>query len=158
MAGRSERGESLLELLVALSIMSVAVIAVIGAIATSVRLSDVHRRQTVARSYLTDFAETVEASVAASPTSGYKACAATNGSDYDGLYSAPSPYEDKVVSVEYWNATAKTWGTSGCTTSNDSGIQRLSLRVRVTSGNTVSEGIQIIIRRPCRSGDTPACA
>jgi type II secretory pathway pseudopilin PulG len=151
---RSDRGETLLELLVALSIMSIAVVTIIGAIATSVRLSDVHRRQTIARGYLTEFAETIASSMVASP-SGYVACAATNGSTYDGIYSTPSPstYVDDVFSVEYWNGS--TFVSSGCTAANDSGVQRLTLTV--VNGTAITEKVQLIIRRPCRPGETPAC-
>lgn len=152
----SERGETLLELLVAISIMSVAVVTIVGAIAVSIRLSDVHRRQTIARGYLTAFAEAVQASVAATPT-GYKTCAASNVANYESLYTVSTPYVRNVVSVDYWNLTTQLWtALAGC--ASDSGVQRLTLRVRADTGTVVDEKIQIVIRRPCRPGDTPACA
>ena len=40
-----ERGESLLELLVAVVIMGVTVAAVVGALAVAARTSDIHRKQ-----------------------------------------------------------------------------------------------------------------
>jgi type II secretory pathway pseudopilin PulG len=154
-ARRSDRGETLLELVVAISIMSVAVVAIVGAIATGIRLSDVHRKQTVARGYLTAFAESIQEEVAAS-TSGYKVCGSEN--QYEAMFSAPaSPYSRSVMEVEYWNNTTLAWATSGCNTGNDSGIQRLSLRVWISPGTVVNERMQIIIRRPCRPGETPVC-
>jgi len=42
-----------------IGVIILLLLAIVGAIATSVRLSDVNRRQTVARGYLTAFAETV---------------------------------------------------------------------------------------------------
>jgi type II secretory pathway pseudopilin PulG len=151
---RSDRGESLLELLVTISIMSVAVVAIVGAIATSARLSDVHRQQTIGRGYLTAFAATVEARIAL-PATGYLACTNPDGSAYDGLYTAPSGYSDDVVKVEYW--IGSTFGVTGCTAANDSGVQRLTLRIWRSAGG-VDMSIQIIIRKPCRPGDTPACS
>src|SRR5512139_2209616 len=148
---RSERGESLIELLVTLSIMSIAVVAIVGAIATAVRLSDVNRRQTLARGYLTAFAETIVARVSA-PTTGYIPCANTDGSQYDGFYSPPAPYVPKVVQVEYWNGSA--FVSTGCTAANDTGVQRLQLRVRIGTGDVINESIRIVIRRPCRPGET----
>jgi type II secretory pathway pseudopilin PulG len=154
---RSDRGETLLELLVTISIMSIAVVAIVGAIATSIRLSDVHRKQTVARGYLTAFAESIQVGMASS-TSGYIACANTNGNQYDPLFTAPpAPYTRKVVSVEYFNAASLTWSSSGCTSANDSGVQRLQLRVWIDPGTVVNERMYIVIRRPCRPGELPVC-
>src|SRR5262245_54919286 len=85
---RDDRGETLVELMVALVIMSTAVIALVGGIATAVTVSDVHRKQATAGVYVRAFADAVEQRVAATPT-GYTPCATTAA--YSGAYSVPNP-------------------------------------------------------------------
>src|SRR5262249_1945567 len=107
MSTKDDRGETLVELIVALAIMSTAVIALVGGIGTSVRASDIHRKQTKSQAYLRAFAENVEASVASYPT-GYLECAA--GSSPAATYQALKPatdtgYKAEVTGVALWNRT-----------------------------------------------------
>ncbi len=141
---RSERGDTLVEIMVAVLIMGIAVVAVLAGVAVSIRMSDVHRKQSQAGAFIRDFAEAVENAVQASPTA-YVNCAAAGA--YDSYYTSPSA--SFVVAtptpVKYW--TGSTFGTT-CTT--DTGVQQLSLRIN-SSDNLVSETLVIIIRKPCRS-------
>ncbi|MDT5023868.1 MAG: hypothetical protein QOE61_294 [Micromonosporaceae bacterium] len=149
----NDRGETLLELLITVVIMGVAVVALVGGIATSIRMSDIHRKQAEAGAYVRAYAEAIENAVAASPTA-YFACAGPS------KYSAFSPlvgnptYTAEITAVRYWNGslTAGAFaGTCGPGTEVpiDTGVQQVSLRV--TAGNTVAETLDVIIRKPCRS-------
>lgn len=143
-----ERGETLIEVLVALSLLAVAVAVIIGGIATSIRVTDIHRKQATAGAYARDFAESVETSVAASPT-GYVSCA--TATTYQSLYTLPvsaTLYRREVAAVAYWNGTAFT-----TTCGTDQGVQRLTLRV-YTTDSRASETLDLVVRRPCRPGDT----
>jgi hypothetical protein len=149
-----ERGDTLIELLVAIMIMGVAVVTIVGAIANAVMLSGTHRRMTTTGDDVRTFAEYIEASVAASP-SGYVPCAGTSA--YGGGYTPPGSdggtYTASVTAVSFWD------GPNGNFLANcvkDSGVQRLLLRVS-TSDGSVSENLAIIIRKPCRPGDA-ACS
>lgn len=138
-----DRGDTLIELLVAVVVMGIAVVAVTGGIAVSIRMSDVHRKQAQAGAYIRDFAEAVENAVQASP-SGYVACAAAGA--YDSYYTVPSAAFTipAPTPVRYWNGTGfdTTCGT-------DSGVQQLSLRID-SADQLVSETLVIVIRKPCR--------
>jgi type II secretory pathway pseudopilin PulG len=79
-----ERGESLLEVLIAVAIMGVAVVAIMAGLTTSVLMSDIHRKQSTAGAYVRDFAEATENSVAAG---NYLGC--SNSAGYAAIRTAP---------------------------------------------------------------------
>ena len=60
----AQRGESLIELLVALSIMATAVLVLLAGLGTAITMSAVHRKQAAAGTYVRAFAEALESSVA----------------------------------------------------------------------------------------------
>jgi type II secretory pathway pseudopilin PulG len=148
MAARRDRGETLVELLVTVVVFGTAVVALVAGLATAVRMSDVHRKQATAGTYVRALAEKIEAAVAATPMTGYQSCASAN--TYAGLYPVPAPYQTEVI-VAYWDGVSAFTGT--CTT--DMGVQRLTLRVTATNSQ-VSETLDIIIRRPCRPSEVDA--
>src|ERR1700704_4476556 len=101
----NDLGETLLELLIAVMIMGVAVVALVGGIATSIRMSDIHRKQAEAGAYVRAYAEAIENAVARSP-SAYVACARPS------MYPAFSPlvgnptYTAEITAVRYWNGSS----------------------------------------------------
>lgn len=162
----SQRGETLVELLVAVTILGLTVVAVIGGLATSIMMSDGHRKRAMASAEVRKFAEAIQGSVLGSPT-GYLECA--GASHYD-VYN-PAGYLTEVTAVAYWNPVAPftptplpTAGPSPAAATagsfgpicNNGGVQRLSLRVTVNATN-VAEQLVIYVRQPCRSGD-PLCS
>lgn len=148
---RDDRGETLVELIVAIAILGTAVVAVLGAIASAIHLSEVHRRQTQAGVYVRAFGEQIDNKVNASPTQ-YKACAAKT--DYRNMYTDNiGSYTATVVDI-YRLTTTNGWvsiTTGTCSPSDDIGVQRVSLQV---SNGQVSENLDVVIRRPCRPADT----
>jgi type II secretory pathway pseudopilin PulG len=148
-ASRGERGETLIELLVTVSIVGVAVVALVGGIGVSVMMSYIHREQAAAGAYVRAYAEAIESTVAASP-SGYVSCAGT--ATYRSVYAPPDTnYTANVSAVTYWTGSSF---SSTCTT--DRGVQMLSLIVASGDGRA-SESLNIVIRKPCRSSDA-ACS
>ncbi len=140
----SERGETLIELLITVMILGTAVVALVGGLVLAVRVSAMHREQATAGAAVRAFAEALQSHVAATPT-GYLDCA--DETAYDGIYTgAPAGYVPEVTAVAYWNGAAF---VSTCTT--DTGVQRVSLRV--TSQNA-SETLDVVLRKPCRQGET----
>src|SRR5690242_1565845 len=94
-----ERGETLVELLVALAILGIAVVAVIGAFGSSITLSDVHRKQASAGAAVRNYAELVADYVAGT---GYSSCAAASAYSAGTVgYTAPSGYTASPVSIKY---------------------------------------------------------
>jgi type II secretory pathway pseudopilin PulG len=139
-----ERGETLLELLIALTIMAVAVVAVIGGLVASIAVSDIHRKQSTAGAAVRDYAELVEKHVAGS---GYTGCAAPSAYSPGAVgFSAPSGYVATAVTVRYWSGTA--WAASPCA---DVGLQELT--VQVASADTrATERLVVVLRKPCGLG------
>jgi Tfp pilus assembly protein PilV len=140
---RSDRGESLIELLVTIVIMGTAVVALVGGLGVAITMSDIHRKQAKAGAYVRNFAEAIETEVAKSP-SGYLPCG--NAAAYQAMFASPEPgsFDRAVTAVAYWNGTAF---ANTCTT--DGGVQRISLRVSSTDGRA-SEALDLVIRKPCR--------
>lgn len=143
-------GESLLELLVAVTIMGIALVAIVGGLVTAILMSDIHRKQATAGSTLRNYAEAVEASVGAA-SSAYTACATTATYTSPSGFSAPSGYAAQVTSVRYWNDT--TLAFSSTCPSPEGGVQKVSLRVSSSDGRA-SESVDIVIRKPCRTTET----
>jgi hypothetical protein len=145
-----ESGESLIELLVTVTILGVSVIAVAGAIVIGILMSDIHRKQATAGTTVRDYAEAVQDAVVAG---GYVGCATPTAYASPAGFSAPTGYSATVVagSVKYWNGTA--WQA---TCGTDTGLQQLTLQVKSTDSRA-SEELVLVLRKPCRLADSP-CA
>jgi type II secretory pathway pseudopilin PulG len=146
----ADGGESLLELLIAIVILGIAVVAVVGSLVTGVLVSDVHRKQTTAGATLRNYAESVESSVAAA-TSAYTSCAAPAAYATPSGFTAPAGYTASVTAVRYWNGVPTLSFSTSCA-SPDSGVQKVSLRVSSNDGRA-TETLDIVIRKPCRTTD-----
>jgi prepilin-type N-terminal cleavage/methylation domain-containing protein len=144
-ADPNDRGETLIELLVTVIIVGIAVVALVGGVAVSIRMSDIHRKQAAAGAYVRAYAEAIENAVAKSPTE-YKPCVPGGPAPTYPSFAVDPPYTAEITAVKYWDGSV----FSGTCTS-DTGVQKVSLRV--TAGTTVAETLDVIIRKPCRSTD-----
>ncbi len=98
-----DRGETLLELVVAVAIMAVAVVAIVGGMSTSIMVSDIHRKQARAGAAARDYAEAAVTWVAG----GHYDASATPRYDATTVgYAAPSGYTAAAVSVSCWDGAA----------------------------------------------------
>jgi Tfp pilus assembly protein PilV len=141
---RGDRGDTLVELLATVLIMGIAVTVILGAVASTLRFTDMHRKQAVAGAAVREFAERIETSAALA----YPGCVPL--STYDAMYTAtPSGFERKTLDVTYWDGT-KFVGT--CTAD---AVRRISVQVRSTDGRA-EERLDVVIRKPCRTSD-PLC-
>src|SRR4051794_37300116 len=115
-------GESLVELIITIAIMGISVVAIVGGFASSVRVTDMHRKESVAGAALHNYAETLSNFVAAP---GYVPCASSDpvtgpyGPAAVG-YSAPTDYSASIVKITYWDGSA--FGPS-CAASTDKGLE-----------------------------------
>ena len=134
-----DRGETLLELLVAVVVMGIAVVAIVGGLATSILVSDYHRKQSTAGEYVRDYAEVAESLP-------YKPCALP--ADYAG-FTAPSGFTATPTAIRYWNAGA--W--SGTCASPDSGLQQLAIQVASADGRA-TERVTVVLRKACGPGSS----
>jgi type II secretory pathway pseudopilin PulG len=148
---RSDVGETLVELLLALVILGIAAVAILGGLLLSVQSSDLHRKAATGGAYVRSFAEAIQNHV---DSSGYKSCATAKAS-YEAVPvpDLPSGYSVKVTGVQSWNGTA--WGSCSA-----NGIQRLNLEV-TSPGDALhkaDERLTIILRQPCNKTGSEPCA
>lgn len=150
----SDRGETLVELLVAVSILGIAAVAIIAGLWTSVKASDIHRKEASGGAYVRSFAEAIQNKV--DSNGGYESCADA-ASDYAdvAVLDLPPGFTKAVTQVQSWNGSA--WGP--CT---GDGIQRLDLTVTSTGDVThrAVEKLTVVLRKPCNDsaanmGDSP---
>ncbi|MEV5964080.1 type II secretion system protein [Kribbella sp. NPDC051952] len=140
-----ERGESLLELVVAIGLMGVAIVAVMSGLTTTVLMSDVQRKEATAGTTVRDYAEALQKYVA---DGHYVACASSYA--VPG-FVPPDGFTARVVSgsVQYW--TGALW-LPLCLP--DRGVQRLRVSVASTDGRA-AESLDVVLRKPCRPEDPP---
>ncbi|RZU18612.1 hypothetical protein EV645_0808 [Kribbella rubisoli] len=140
-----ERGESLLELVVAIALMGVAVVAVMAGLTTTVLMSDTQRKQATAVTTVRNYAEALQQYVA---DGHYVPCASSYA--VPG-FTPPAGFTARVVSgsVQYW--TGVLW-LPLCLP--DRGLQRLRVSVASTDGRA-AETLDVVLRKPCRLGDPP---
>ena len=60
--GSNDTGETLIELIMAVAIMGITIVAIVGGIATSILMSDIHRKQTTAGASVRNYADTLQRS------------------------------------------------------------------------------------------------
>jgi type II secretory pathway pseudopilin PulG len=133
-----DRGETLLELVMAIVIAGVCVVAIGSGIALSVKISDVHRQQAIAGQYLHDYAEVVQSS--------YVACTSGATHDYSSGLPSPSnggPWKLTQSAIKYWNGTAF---TATCP-ATDPGLQQVTLELQTTDG-LVDESLVVVVGAP----------
>ena len=128
---RSEAGFTLVELLLTIAILGIAVVAGVGAMMTSIQVSDLGRRQADGQTQLRAYAEAVAGA-------GYTTCATS----YPTSYSPPAGYT-VAMTVAYWDGSSAF--TASCGT--DKGLQRVTLTITATDGRGL-ETVAIAKRAP----------
>jgi hypothetical protein len=135
--GSDDEGETLVELIISVAIMGITVIALVGGIATSILMSDIHRKQATAGASVRSYAEAVAGHFDASAaTSGYSP-AAVGFAVPEGFTAAVTP------PVKCWNDTLKVFG--GCAAG--SAVQQVTLSV-ASSDSRASESLAVVVRKP----------
>jgi type II secretory pathway pseudopilin PulG len=131
---RTDEGTTLVETLVAVSIVGIAFTALVGGMYSTVVASDTNRKQAAATTYLVSYAEAVKGDA-------YTACAAS----YPGAgFTVPAGYTKGALSVAYWNATTSNFDP---TCGTDSGLQRVTLSIGSNDGLGVVD-VQLLKRAP----------
>jgi type II secretory pathway pseudopilin PulG len=159
-ARRSESGETLVELMITIAIMGVSIVAILGAIWTSIRISDYHRKTTDADVVLRNYAEVIKSNSAAVPVgaasydASYRPCEVLGTSGTYPTYTPPAPnasYVATVESIQYLNGydsttNAPTWRaqSSGCPAGGDQGLQQLTLKVTGPTSDPAVHGTETV--------------
>ena len=141
--GTGDRGTTLVELLMAVSILGVGITAVMGGMMTSVTVSDRARQQAEATALTRSYAE----ALAAAP---YAACATS----YAATGFAPPAGFTATLVADYWApATATFTATGAGCPGTDSGLQRLTLTVASNDGRATA--VLRTAKRAKPAGETP---
>jgi prepilin-type N-terminal cleavage/methylation domain-containing protein len=146
-----DRGETLIELVVAVAILGIAAVAILGGLMVSIRTSVMHLNDATGGAYVRSFAEAIQTDV---DNNGYKSCAnASSGYAGVAVPDLPAGYTRSVTAVQSWNGS--TWGA--CTAD---GVQRLDLKVTTTGSAPLAaeEKLTVILRQPCNGSATTAGA
>jgi subtilisin family serine protease len=138
----SDAGETLLEVLIAVAIMGIAVVAIVGGIATSILMSDIHRKQATAGAYVRNYAEAVVAYVAV--LGNFDAGASPDYSPLKVGFAAPTGgFVASVTSVRCWVDSSKQFGTCPA----GSSLQQVTVNI-ASSDSRASESIVVVVRQP----------
>jgi type II secretory pathway pseudopilin PulG len=144
-----EAGETLIEVMVAMVVLGISVVAILGALFVATRTGDFNDKQSRADLVLRDFAETLKGRGSTSIGSTtydatYLPCETLGTSGSYPAYTPPAPnasYRATITKIEYLNGysgTAPAWRlqSQGCPSGGDQGLQRLTLQVRTPANNT----------------------
>ncbi len=134
---RSERGESLLELIVAIAILGVCVVAIGAGVTLSIKISAIHHNQATADAFLHNYAETLQAS--------YPACSGSVAPDYAAGLPTPSGFASPTATVAFWDKTAKSFNSTSCP-ATDPGLRQVTLNLTSTDG-FVKESLVFVVRQ-----------
>jgi hypothetical protein len=144
----NDEGETLLELMIAMAIMGIAVVAIVGGIATSILMSDIHRKQATAGAYVRNYAETVVAYVAAGTPASNANFLAGSSPDYSpstvGFTAPAGGFVASVSSVWCWDDASNKF-ISSCAAA--SAVQQVALKI-ASSDSRASETRLVIVRKP----------
>ncbi|MCX6399894.1 MAG: type II secretion system protein [Propionibacteriales bacterium] len=150
---RSDAGATLVEMLVALSILSIAGVAILAGIEGGIRTADLGRKQSVGGANVRNYAEAVQDWVASGH---YDPCG--GGVNYTPAtvgFTKPAGYTPAVEDV-----TALAGDGSEIPCADDEGVQRV--RFTMTSEDPsverrATEELVVILRDPCAPGGAAGC-
>jgi prepilin-type N-terminal cleavage/methylation domain-containing protein len=143
---RSDRGESLVEVLVALAILGIAGVAILAGLQLSVMASDIHRKQTADGAFVRGYAEAIEKYL--STSGNYVTCAGANAYGPAAVgYTVPSGHSAQQAAAVPLAGNGTTLTCPG----GDQGVQRLRLTVS-SNDNRAIETLTIVVRRACGTG------
>ncbi|MFN8017441.1 MAG: prepilin-type N-terminal cleavage/methylation domain-containing protein [Acidimicrobiales bacterium] len=142
-AARSERGETLIELMATVVLMGIGIVAIVGALIGVMQTSSHHRRTTRAGNETVNVVEYIR-------KQSYQTCA--TATTYS-LPTAPPRYTYTVTSVKWLqSATASTpvWiasGSVGCNATSDTGAQQITVKVSTNTGPPASRTLTLVKRQ-----------
>ncbi len=153
---RSEAGDTLVEILVAMVLLSIGAVALMGMLASTIAGSAEHRSLATIDTVLRSSAETLKYDVQLRSNPLFTPCATVTSTSYASTtinFNAPSGYQVTMSgaplggAIEYWNPTAGALSAScSATWSDKAGFQLVYLTV--TGPHATSETMAVGLRSP----------
>jgi type II secretory pathway pseudopilin PulG len=146
----AEHGDTLIEVLVAVTILGIAGAAIMGGFASSIMLSAVHRKLATTASDSRNFTELLDKAID-DKTIAYTNCAGAGAYSSPPGFTIPPDHHNsaQVTAVAFWNGTSF---VGSCPPGGDQGVQRVSVSVTNPDTRAISR-VQVIIRKPCLPAD-----
>ena len=172
---RSEHGDTLIEVLMAVVVIGLTVVALMGGLVTSITGSAEHQSIAQIDSLLKSYAEAAKFQielqpVVANPPSApiFRDCSGSGSATavltyyqtnvqytYPAAYPKPS-YAVVITELKPWNNASNSWDAA-CSTSGTNhdanGLQLLT--IKATAPNSISDQMQVIVRNPDYPSATP---
>jgi type II secretory pathway pseudopilin PulG len=113
---RSEAGDTLIELLIAMAIMTLTGASILGAFVTSINASTQHRQLATINTLLRSYAEVATYQIQLQPSPLYQSCA-TPSTYTSGTYAmsnlpSSSGFTITLSTIQYWNSSTKSFGAT----------------------------------------------
>jgi prepilin-type N-terminal cleavage/methylation domain-containing protein len=135
-----ERGETLAEVLMTISIMGILFAAVLGALAVSAQTSDTSKKEGATEALIRSYAEQIQ-------DLSYVNCASTGAYTIAG-FSVPTGYTVAPTAVRYWDGSNPAGFGAPCpNAASDKGVQAVDLRAQTADGR-VNETMTLYKRAP----------
>lgn len=145
----ADAGATLIEVLMALSILSIAGVAIMTGLQLTVKTSDIHRKQSTGGSSVRSYAEAIEKYL--DTDANYVRCAAAGTYTPAAVgYTPPAGYTASQAAAEPLDGNGVVI-TAGSCPARDRGVQRLTLTVH-SNDNRATERLTIVVRRSCGTG------
>lgn len=143
----SEGGDTLIELLIAVVIISFTSVALLGSLVAAITGSTEHRALSVEETILKSSAETLKNEI--QQQDHFVECEGPAGPDYTGyLPAATSGYTTPSIEIEWWNNVTGAFdpASGSCLGSDKSGIQLITLSVNAINPGTTPESLAFVVR------------
>jgi type II secretory pathway pseudopilin PulG len=155
-ARKAESGETLVESLITIAIIGLVVVAILGAIWTTLRVSDYHSKASNADTVVRGYAEAMK-DPASTSTYHYVPCTTAGGQVTYPAYVPTAPYTNYVASITKiryltsYNAGTPVW--SNTCPAADAGMQEITLTVTSPTNDPAVRGREtvVIVKRDARA-------
>jgi type II secretory pathway pseudopilin PulG len=169
-ARRSDQGETLVEVLLAVVVIGLTVVALLGGLVTSITASAEHQSISSIDALLKSYAETAKFQIELQPTVAsppsaplFQDCSGTGSPNavlnaYNSRIpnAPPAGYTIAITKLQPWNTVLNTWD-GACSISGPNhdanGLQLLT--IKATAPNAVSDQMQVVVRNPDYPTATP---
>ena len=157
----SEAGETLVEVMVAMVVLGISMVAIVGALLVTTRIGSYNQKTSEADLVLRDYAEMLKGrgtTTIGSTTynATYLPCDTLGTTGSYPAFTPPDPHQDytaTITSISFLNGytgTTPVWKaqSQGCPAGGDQGLQKLTLKVSAPNGggNGASETTSIVKR------------